>query len=178
MPNRASELAYFPSELRNPIMEAGSSMTLLRVTYDGITRTVEPYSLVFKRRKDGVAREYLYVYDRTGGRSGGVGIKSFVANGFGAIENTVEKFEPREEVLIAKAGEPGDALYFGAQSPFYKAPARRASRTLAQARQLLLRVQCPYCQRLFARKTRTLALRPHNDRFGNRCHGKRGFLAS
>ncbi|MFC1930146.1 hypothetical protein ACFLW6_04760 [Chloroflexota bacterium] len=39
------ELAYFPAELRNPIMDAGSDMKLLKIVYEGIKRIVEPYSL-------------------------------------------------------------------------------------------------------------------------------------
>src|SRR5258708_10334059 len=35
--------AYFPSALRNPIMEAGAGLKLLRLTYDGVRREVEPY---------------------------------------------------------------------------------------------------------------------------------------
>ena len=68
-------LAFFPSQFRNPILQAGSEMRLLRVTYDGHSRLVEPYSLRYKRRKDGHAEEYLYVWDRTGGRSSGPGLE-------------------------------------------------------------------------------------------------------
>jgi hypothetical protein len=66
----ANQLAFFPAELRMPIMQAGRSQTLLRITYDGVPRLVEPYALSFKWRKDGAGQEYLYVWDRTGGRSG------------------------------------------------------------------------------------------------------------
>ena len=66
---RRQALAFFPAEYRNPIMDAATSMTLLRLTYNNATRLVEPYSLVYKRRRDGVAQEYFYAYDdRTGGR--------------------------------------------------------------------------------------------------------------
>jgi hypothetical protein len=50
--------AYYPAKWRNPILQGGSDMTLLAVTYDGIEREVEPYSLAFKRRKDGVSFEF------------------------------------------------------------------------------------------------------------------------
>jgi hypothetical protein len=45
--------------------------------YDNVRRIVEPYSLVYKARTDGHRAEYLYVWDRTGGRSSGPGIKTF-----------------------------------------------------------------------------------------------------
>jgi len=59
-------LAYFPSHLRTPIMQAGAERRLIRLTYDGVRRDVEPYSLAYKQRADGHREEYLYVYDRTG----------------------------------------------------------------------------------------------------------------
>jgi hypothetical protein len=49
------ELAYFPPELRTPIMEAGKSRRLLRLIYQGRERLVEPYELAYKRRADGIA---------------------------------------------------------------------------------------------------------------------------
>lgn len=55
---QALERAFFPAELRNPILEAGGNRKLIELRYHGVTRLVEPYSLAFKRRKDGVAQEY------------------------------------------------------------------------------------------------------------------------
>ena len=91
----AMQQAFFPAEIRNPILQAGSDMTLLQVTYDGVNRLIEPYSLVFKRRKDGIGQEYFYGWDRTGGRSSGVGIKAFLPWKVESVELTSEKFEPR-----------------------------------------------------------------------------------
>src|SRR5262249_27306801 len=68
--------AYFPSRFRAPPVDAASDRRLVQLTYDGVPRVVEPYALVFKRRQDGHGEEYLYVYDRTGGRTSGPGIKS------------------------------------------------------------------------------------------------------
>jgi len=72
-------LTYFPSQSRADIMESARLHRLLRFTYEGLERVIEPYALVFKRRKDGIAREYLYGWDLRGGRSGEVGIKSYIA---------------------------------------------------------------------------------------------------
>jgi len=60
-------LAFYPAGLRNLILQSGSERKLLRVTYHGATRLVEPYSLAFKRTKAGVAQEYWYAWDVTGG---------------------------------------------------------------------------------------------------------------
>ncbi len=104
--------AYYPAKWRNPILQAGSDRTLLAVTYDGVERAVEPYSLAFKRRKDGVAQEYFYGWDRTGGRSG-PGIKAFLQGSVQDVQNTEEPFEPRYEVELSKAGDREGESYFG-----------------------------------------------------------------
>ena len=116
-PIKEPQLSFFPSHLRTPIMEAGSSKTLLKLTYDGIQRMVEPYSLKYKIRRDGVGREYFYAYDTTGGRKSGESIKSFLSNKIEALENTSETFEPRYLIELSKAGEYGDKTHFGATPP-------------------------------------------------------------
>jgi len=100
-------VSYFPARLRNPIMEAGSGLKLLRVTYNGHQRTVEPYSLAFKRRRDGYGQEYLYVWDRTGGQGTGPGIKTFLHERIQSLDVLRESFEPRYPVELSKAGELG-----------------------------------------------------------------------
>jgi len=50
-------------------------MTTLRPHIRHSHKSVEPYELAFKVRKDGVDTQYLYAYDTTGGVSSGAGIK-------------------------------------------------------------------------------------------------------
>ncbi len=115
--SRGRELAFYPPELRNQILEAGQARTLLNLTYDGVTRLVEPYSLVFKRRiSDGAGQEYLYGWDRTGGRGSGPGIKTFFHWKIQHLENTDQEFEPRFTVELSKAGEFGRRTHFGGTS--------------------------------------------------------------
>jgi predicted nucleotidyltransferase component of viral defense system len=166
--------AYFPAPLRNPILRAGSELTVLQLTYDGITRLVEPYSLVFKQRKDGVAQEYFYGYDTTGGHSSGPSIKSFTQGGIQRIENTDIAFEPRYTVELAKAGDRETAGYFA--RPFGVSRPRRPS---ARRRTRLsvgptYKIQCPYCSKTFTRKTASTRLNEHKDNYGNRCYGRVG----
>lgn len=164
--------AYFPATLRNPILQAGSELTMLQLTYDGITRLVEPYSLVFKQRKsDGVAQEYFYGYDTTGGHSSGAGIKSFTQAGIQGLEATDVKFEPRYEVELSKAGDRETAGYFG--RPFGGARTKRPPGRRVSAR-LIYKIQCPYCTKTFTRKTASTRLNEHKDAYGNRCYGRIG----
>jgi hypothetical protein len=115
-------------------------------------------------RRDGVAREYFYVYDRTGGSSG-PGIKCFVAGKTGQIENTKEVFKPRCPVEITKAGEVTGSLYFEGRSGY-------GSR-LDECRYT---IECRICGREFRRKHRNTSLRPHKDKYENRCLGRSGYL--
>jgi predicted nucleotidyltransferase component of viral defense system len=164
--------AFYPSALRNPILQAGDERRVIRLSYDGLVRDIEPYSLVFKRRKsDGVAQEYLYVWDRTGGSSG-PGIKALFHHKIDALELTDETFQPRYPVELAKAGDSNLSGYFSAQS----AGRPRALGYRPRAAGPKFVVQCAYCGKRFYRKTRSTALRAHNDPYGNRCFGRRGTI--
>lgn len=164
--------AYFPAEFRNPILQAGSDLTLLRVTYDGITRQVEPYSLVFKQRKDGAAQEYFYGYDRTGGHTSGPSIKAFLQGGMQRIENTDVNFEPQFAVELAKAGDSDNVGYFA--RPFGSTRRRSLTRASRPRSGPIYKVQCTYCGKTFTRKTAGIRLNKHNDGYGNRCYGRVG----
>ncbi|MGD1276304.1 MAG: nucleotidyl transferase AbiEii/AbiGii toxin family protein [Tepidisphaeraceae bacterium] len=160
------QVEFFPSSLRNPIMEAGHTLTLLDIVYKGTRRTVEPYSLTYRKRKDGVAQEYFYVYDLTGGSSG-PGIKSFVASNVQRVENTNKSFEPRFPVEITKAGDVTESLY---------SEGRSSSRYWSGSADYRYFVACPLCEKRFRRKSYDVHLKPHKDKYGNRCLGKTGYM--
>lgn len=174
-----SAAAFYPSHLRNPILEAASERKLLKVTYHGVSRLMEPYALTFKRRKtDGVGHEYLYAYDQTGGNSG-PGIKTLFAHHVQALEVTDLDFVPRFEIRLAKAGDSSQSGYFsGTPGPRRVSTARRPSsraRTQTGPRHV---VQCSYCGKQFTRKTRSTKMNKHKDRFGNQCFGRTGFYVT
>lgn len=150
LPTRGGEDVFFPSHLRNPIMEAGYTITCLDIVYDGVQRLVEPYCIAYKTRRDGVSREYLYVYDRKGGSSSGPGIKSFVHPKIQRLQNTDKKFEPRFEVELCKAGEKLESSYF----------ARPAGRRSTSSWEYQYTVECPYCGKRFKRKRYSTKLNP------------------
>jgi predicted nucleotidyltransferase component of viral defense system len=138
-----NRLAFYPAELRTPILEAGSTQTLLQLVYDGVERLVEPYSLAFKQRQDGTGQEYFYVWDRTGGRSG-PGIKTLLNWKVSNIANTEIQFTPRFEIELGKAGELGSRTMFSGA-----ARGRSASRASTSAHSRY-RVRCASCGRTFA----------------------------
>ena len=164
------DLAFFPANLRNPIMEAGYNLTLLRIVYHGVEREVEPYSLKYKIRRDGVGQEYLYVYDRTGGRGSALGIKSLVHQNFQSISNTDIHFEPRAEVELSKAGQ------FFRETFFHSTPSHRIFRSLYTRSSHRYTVVCPVCNKRFYRDKYSTKLNPHKDNFGNRCYGRTGYI--
>lgn len=169
--NARGALAYFPSSLRAPLMEAGADRRLVRLTYDGVPRTVEPYALVFKRRQDGHGEEYLYVYDRTGGRTSGPGIKSMINRKVQRVEVLDEKFEPRFEVELAKAGEATGRGYFTGSS---RGGGRSRSGLGVLRRGWRYTIECAYCSRQFRRMRIDTGLKAHKDAYGNQCYGRVG----
>lgn len=110
---RPGYLSHYSSEQRNLVMEAGRTQTLLQIHYDGLPRLVEPYSLVYKVRKDGVGREYFYGYCIQGGRSGGEGIRSYTQDKMKSIQLTDQKFEPRFPIELTKSEDQSIPGFFG-----------------------------------------------------------------
>jgi predicted nucleotidyltransferase component of viral defense system len=167
-------LSYFPSQARADIMESARLNRLLRFVYDGLERIVEPYALVFKRRRDGVGREYFYGWDRLGGRSGEIGIKSYIADKVHSVTILEENFEPRFHVELTKSsGYFGDPHFSGSRSPrapVFRQPKPKASYGIEYT------VECPYCNKRFKRTKYDTKLNEHKDRYGNRCYGRIGYM--
>ena len=172
----AAPVFYSPS-LRDSIMEGGRLQRLLRLVYDGYERLVEPYSLTFKRRQDGVGREYFYAWDRTGGSSGQVGIKSFFSEKVQSVSLTEETFEPRFPIELTK----GDVGYFGRPfksqiSPSFGRSVSPSRRQVSAGYGISYTVECPYCGKRFKRNSYDTKLNEHKDKYGNRCFGRVGHM--
>jgi predicted nucleotidyltransferase component of viral defense system len=167
---------YFPARDRDLILDAGKNSTLLKINYQNRTRMVEPYSLVFKKRKDGLAREYLYVYDQTGGNSSGPGVKTFVNEGVVNIEQTEEKFDSKYEIELSKMGEKPGEGYFS--TSFKSAGKSRSKSSIKRGVNYQYKVACPYCNKEFYRKKLPYStkLNVHKDGYGNKCYGKTGYI--
>jgi len=161
---------FFPSRLRNVILEAGHRQTLIRATYGGYERLLEPYSLRFKQLKGGGAYEYFYAYDQTGGRSRQVGIKSLVPEKFEDADVTDTPFQPRYEIEVSKAGDPSQSGTFTRRGYVPGFGIRR--RSAANGPTYVFR--CTGCRRLFAHQTFDGSLRPHKNRRGGSCFGSFG----
>lgn len=169
------EQIFYPAELRNPILEAGSAQRLLELRYDGATRLVEPYALTFKRKKDGMAWEYFYAWDQTGSYRSGPGIKMFLAPKVESLRITDQSFEPRFDIELAKAGDVDTAGYFsGPRGP--RLIGSRHRRSAATKPRYV--IACSYCGKHFRRKTYSTKLNAHKDSYGNPCYGRVGYRVS
>lgn len=168
--------AFYPSHLRNPIMEAAADRKLLKVRYHGVERLMEPYSLTFKRRKsDGVGHEYFYAYDQTGGNSR-PGIKALFAHDVQSLEVTDQSFEPRFEIQLAKAGDSSQSGYFsGTPGPRRSTGVGRRTTSRATSTGPKQVIQCSYCGKQFVRKSASRSMNKHKDPYGNQCFGRTGF---
>ena len=171
--NGYRQFAYFGPELRIPIMEAGRNQTLLKIRYKGAERMVEPYSLKYLQRRDGAEREYLYVYNGSGGENE-PGIRCFVAENVQHIENTNEKYEPRFVIELSKAGEkPENPYLFDPNRPTRAPRLERGARRASSGPKYIY--QCGYCGRKFRKSTNNGSLGQHKDKNGYPCSGRFGY---
>jgi hypothetical protein len=173
---------FFGPEMRNAIMKAGRDTTLLRVLYAGTPRIIEPYALKFQERKDGVAKEYLYVFDKTGSKNN-PGWKTFVAENTEVVENTEDKFAPQFEIELRKASEyPTDRYLYDKSKKDAEDIAKlyKLSRPSRPGRQRIYGssftgpkyvFKCSTCGKFFYRKNYDATLSEHKNKSGYPCYG-------
>lgn len=125
-----------------------------------------------------MAWEYFYAWDRSGGSSGQIGIKSFLAAKVQSVFLTEEKFEPRYPIELSKS----DGGYFG-RPYFGSSPSPSILRTTRSPRGknssgygMNYTVECPYCGKRFKRTSYDTRLNEHKDKYGNRCFGRVGHM--
>lgn len=179
--NGYRDFAFFEAKIRAPIMTAGRNQTLLKIRYKGSDRIVEPYALKYQQKRDGTEREYLYVYNRSGGEHE-PGVRCFVAENVESIENTDEKFEPREGYLIelSKAGEiPENPYLFDPNKPIKRPVSsfgysrRRTSSTQRTFGPKYI-YQCGICGKKFTKSSYDGRLGKHKNKNGHPCYGGYG----
>ena len=130
--------------------------------YKNETRRIEPYSL--RRTQDGNIVLHAYDTEKQGHRS-------YRVDRIQDARSTGQTFVPRYAVELSPAGlvivQPTVTRVTGLSSP------RRALRIVKHRNELRHVYECPYCHRRFYRKRRNSTLKPHNDKNGYRCSGRR-----
>lgn len=173
--NGYHQFVYFGPEFRVPIMNAGRSQTRLKIRYKGADRIVEPYSLKYLQRRDGTQREYLYVYNCSGG-SNPPGLRCLVPENVETIENTDEKFEPQFPIELSKAGEiPKNPYLFDPNKPVH-VPRKGLGRIFHGSSSFGPKYiyQCSYCGKKFTKNKMDGSLNPHKSKSGYPCSGRYG----
>ncbi len=175
--NGYAAFAYFGPDLRTPIMKAARAQTLLKIRYKGEDRIIEPYSLKYLQRRDGQEREYFYAYNCSGGQNA-PGIRCLVADNFQSIENTEDKFTPRDGYIIelSKAGEtPENPYLFDPNRPQHvpRTGFRRSTRHSSFGPKYIY--QCNNCGKKLTKKFNNGTLNAHKDKNGYPCSGRYGY---
>lgn len=172
--NGYAQFAYFNVEARSKILRAARTQTLLKVRYKNADRLVEPYALKYMQPRGRDSKEYLYVYNCSGGDNP-PGWRQFVSENLQSIENTDEKFKPQYPIELSKAGEmPEDPYLFDPNKP-ERAP-RPHRTTFSRARNsfsggIKYVFKCSNCNKQSTRSSYNSSSRPHKDRRGYSCYG-------
>lgn len=118
------------------------------------------------------------LWDRSGGSSGSVGIKSFFANKLKSVSILEETFEPRFPIELAK----DSGGFFSKQfSSMPSRPIAFSSTKFPRAKVtsgygITYTVACPVCDKKFKREKYDTKLNEHKDKYGNRCFGRMGYI--
>lgn len=178
--NGYAQNAYFPVGARAAIMRAARTQTTLKVRYNGAERIVEPYALKYMQPRNRDPKEYLYVFNCSGG-SNPPGWRQFVAENLQSIENTDQHFEPQYPIELSKAGEtPENPYLFDPNKPVkaprarttFASPARRARSFSSGIKYVYA---CSYCSKRFYKSAQDSTLRAHKDKNGYPCGGRHGY---
>ena len=141
---------------------AAANRLCVDLLYKNETRRIEPYSL--RRTQDNNIILHAYDTEKQGHRS-------YRVDRIQDARSTGQTFVPRYAVELSPAGlvivQPTATRVTGLSSP------RRTSRIAKHRNELRHVYECPYCHRRFYRKGRNSTLKPHNDKNGYRCSGRR-----
>lgn len=177
--NGYAQFAYFPTSARSAILHAGRTQTRLKVHYKGADRIIEPYALKYMQAKERKPKEYLYVYNCSGGDNP-PGWRQFVSENIQSIENTEETFEPRYPVELSKAGElPENPYLFDPNRPQRTPRAERHRQSVGRSfgRPQYI-YQCAYCGKQLKKIVQNSELRAHKRPDGYPCAGRRGLYVT
>ena len=162
-----------------PILHAGRTQTLLKIRYKGEERLVEPYSLKYQQRRDGVEREYFFAYKLSGGESA-PGIKMFVPEHMQSAENTDTKFEPRHQIELSKAGEMPENRYLFDPNKPARSPRTGYGVRARRPRHLGPRYvfRCSVCGKRFIKQTYDASMNSHKGKNKYPCYGTYGIYVT
>ena len=141
---------------------AAANRLCVDLLYKDEVRRIEPYSL--RRTREG--NIILHAYDTNKENH-----RSYRVDRIQGAQSTSQTFAPRHAIELSPQG-PVTIQPTATRASGYPSP-RRATRSSWTAGQPRHVYECPYCQRRFYRKKRSAALKPHKDKSGYPCSGRR-----
>jgi len=148
---------------------AGSNRLLIRFTYHGRDRLVEPYSL----RQAGTGNILLYAWE-----VGGTHIKAFNTAEIRNARPTDQPFTPRYRIEFVSGGF-APILPSAIPQRHAAAPTRRLRTTTSPRTHRVgptYVFRCPACSKEFRHTSNNATLRRHKAPGGRTCSGRRGYL--
>ncbi|MDO8590055.1 MAG: nucleotidyl transferase AbiEii/AbiGii toxin family protein [bacterium] len=101
MGGRMIRPSTFSNIFREMIISGGRNKKLIKLTYTGMERDVEPYKLEFYTpQNDGITKEYFWGYDRSGGTSNTQSIKQFICDKIENVQKTQKEYSTQWEVEL------------------------------------------------------------------------------
>lgn len=146
---------------------AAANRLCVELGYQRRTRVIEPYSL--RRSRAGYLLLHAVKADTREHRS-------YRVDRVESVQVTTRPFRPVYAVEFAPAGPmsaPPTARRRSTQGTVVRQ--RRSSRPRRSTGTTYI-LECPVCQRQFRRTTRSTALNPHKNEYGERCYGRRGSI--
>jgi predicted nucleotidyltransferase component of viral defense system len=142
---------------------AATNRLLVEFDYHGQHRVVEPYSV----RQAGTGNVLLYGWELADAH-----IKAYKIDEMSRVNASGSSFSPRYQVEISAFAP------IHVSSPGQRMPRIGGARTgIRSSRQGPTFVfECSYCSKRFQRRTNDSTLRPHKDKHGWNCSGRRGYL--
>jgi predicted nucleotidyltransferase component of viral defense system len=141
---------------------AGTNHLCIELGYQGVTRTIEPYS--FRRTQDGNLVLHAIRVDTREHRS-------YRVDRIESVRVTNQPFEPSFEVEFSSTGAASAPIAFsGTRTPSYH------YRTPQRSSGTIYVVECSTCGKRFYRRSSGAVLRSHKDKGGRPCSGRRGYV--
>jgi len=144
---------------------AAANRLCVDLAYQGSKRLIEPYSL----RRTSEGNILLFAVRHRSGEP-----RSYRVDRIQGAEISQESFNPRYAVELSPAG-PISAPPLPSRAGM-SSPRRRTRTSTRDAYGPKYVFECTYCGRKFTRKSTNSSMKPHKDKSGYPCPGRRGYL--
>ena len=146
---------------------AASNLLCVNLSYQGTKRLIEPYSM--RRTRDDHFLLYAVRHDTGEPRA-------YRLDRIQGAEASSVSFTPKYAVELATSGPASAPPIERSSSGIAKVRRSRTSQTRWGKSGPTYVYECYYCGKKFYHRTHNSVLRPHKDKLGYRCSGRRGYF--